>query len=150
MNNVDRESFFQRVSILLWNDHLKVMSIKIICDSYSHFCRFTRRFLIALSISLYAFSMLSKQLMHNVTWSNHEFFAWSWFVIRWLHRTFRIISFAISLRSCRIFLVFSDMKISRTSEFLTFFRRLMRWARSIQISLIWSLNHIRRISSHVV
>jgi hypothetical protein len=42
------------------------------------------------------------------------------------------------------------MRISRTSKFLTFFRRLMRWARSIQISLIWSLNHIRRISNHVV
>jgi hypothetical protein len=42
------------------------------------------------------------------------------------------------------------MRISRTSEFLTLFRRLMRWAKSIQISFIWSLNHIRRISNHVV
>jgi hypothetical protein len=42
------------------------------------------------------------------------------------------------------------MRVSRTSEFLTLSRRLMRWARSIQISLIWSLNHIRRVSSHVV
>jgi hypothetical protein len=42
------------------------------------------------------------------------------------------------------------MRISRTSKFLTLFRRFMRWARSIQISLIWLLNHIRRVSDHVV
>ncbi len=58
------------------------MSRKIICNSYSHSCKFTRRFLITLSISFYAFLMLSKQFMHNVIWSNHELFAWSWFVNR--------------------------------------------------------------------
>jgi hypothetical protein len=55
-----------------------------------------------------------------------------------------------SFRRCRIFRVFSSMRLSRTSEFLILSRRFMRQTRSLQISCIWSLNHIRQVSSHVV
>jgi hypothetical protein len=56
----------------------------------------------------------------------------------------------ISFRKCRIFRVFSSMRLSRTSRSLILSRRFMRQIRSLQISCIWSLNHIRRISNHVV
>jgi hypothetical protein len=43
-----------------------------------------------------------------------------------------------------------EQKTLETSESLILSRRLMRQIRSLQISCIWSLNHIRRISNHVV
>ncbi len=59
---------------------VKAMLIKIILDQYSHFYRFTNRFLIIWCISFDVFQTFDNHLIHNETWRDHESFAWSWLI----------------------------------------------------------------------